>query len=236
MSRITVIAGVLIIATMALVLFDPASTAGEVRNINVSLSSDAIRTGETLTISYTMPADYPGGELYIRERNASDPLYYSACPGAAGTHTVTWTCNAAEGFYYVIVFGIVNDSYQEGDACSFTVDNSPPITVASAPGGSGWRKNTVTLTARDTISGIKTLFYSLDKTTWQQCSDPNTGRITVPGGTQTISFYAVDRAGNKETTRSVTYNIDDQTPATTAALAGTAGLDGWYTSDVRVTL
>src|SRR5205823_4170745 len=49
-------------------------------------------------------------------------------------------------------------------------------------------------------------------------------------------YCAVDQAGNVEPVNSMDVGIDTTPPTTSASLAGTAGENGWYVSNVTVTL
>jgi hypothetical protein len=61
--------------------------------------------------------------------------------------------------------------------------------------------------------------------------------FTVSGdGTHTVEYRSTDAAGNEESVRNLQVKIDTTPPATTANLSGTAGNNGWWRSDVQVTL
>jgi hypothetical protein len=124
-------------------------------------------------------------------------------------------------------------------------DLTPPVTVASAtpaPGPGGWNTTNVslTLTATDNPggSGVANIRYSL--------SGAQTSAVVVAGnpvtftisteGTTTVSYFATDVAGNVESTKSLTINIDKTAPVTVAAATPAPNAAGWNSGSVTVTL
>ena len=99
-------------------------------------------------------------------------------------------------------------------------DTWGPTTTALVP--TGWQRGSVdvTLTAADNgPAGVAELHWGLDD--WW-----NTGGMHITyaaeqvvhvtgGGTHTVQFYSVDKAGNREWDTETTVRIDDQAPATT---------------------
>ena len=124
----------------------------------------------------------------------------------------------------------------------FTIeaDTAAPTTVATAspaPNAAGWNKGalTVALSASDGPLGVgvQEIVYSL--------SGAATGGATVPGstasvavsaeGTTTLTYFARDRAGNAEPSRTLVLRID--TTAPTVSYTGNAGS---YTVDQTVAI
>src|SRR5207247_9572867 len=62
------------------------------------------------------------------------------------------------------------------------------------------------------------------------------GPITLTEGNHVLHYYAADVAGLMEATHSLSVSVDVTPPATASSLAGTAGANGWYTSNVTVSL
>ncbi|MBI4289715.1 MAG: hypothetical protein HY671_14965 [Chloroflexi bacterium] len=120
------------------------------------------------------------------------------------------------------------------------IDKTPPYSVASLSGtmgGNGWYVSNVqvTLGAGDKTggTGASKIEYSLDGVNLNTYTGPFT--IASEGAT-TVYYRAWDYAGNVESTRTTTFKID-KTPATSSVtLAGTQGANGWYASDVQVTI
>ena len=95
---------------------------------------------------------------------------------------------------------------------------------------------TVTLSAVDAApgSGIGTIEYRVNDGPFQRYSTPFT--LSTPGTTR-ITARATDRAGNLDgAPPTTTVMIDMSAPRSTAAISGTQGLAGWYTSPVTVSL
>jgi len=111
-------------------------------------------------------------------------------------------------------------------------DTTPPTTTPSATpaaNAQGWNKTpvTITLSATDNVggSGVKELHYSLDgAATGSQVVPGSTATVTVSAeGMTTLTFFAVDNAGNQETAKTVTVGID-QTPPTMSGLPRSCSL------------
>jgi hypothetical protein len=135
---------------------------------------------------------------------------------------------------------ILSKTYIDEIQVRYTPESVPPVTAASvagSPGPAGWYTApvTVTLTARDPApgSGLDRTLYSTDGTTWTPYSLPV---VISTDGSTSFRYYSVDRAGNAEPANLLLLKIDRTPPVTTAAYAGTAGTNGWYTGPVTVTL
>src|SRR2546422_338476 len=123
-------------------------------------------------------------------------------------------------------------------APDFGPDSAPPVATVSLSGIRGtasWFVSPVdvTLTATDDSSGVASIHYRTDGGTWQLYRNP----ITVQGdGFHTIDYYATDLAGNNETARTTSFQIDTVGPVSSAQVSGTLANDGSYLSPVTVTL
>src|SRR2546425_703277 len=117
-------------------------------------------------------------------------------------------------------------------------DIAPPVASASLSGTAGaanWYVSPVdvTLSATDDSSGVASIHFRTDGGTWQLYSNP----VTVQGdGSHAIDYYATDLAGNNETARTSTFQIDTVGPVSSAQVSGTLANDGSYLSSVSVTL
>jgi hypothetical protein len=99
------------------------------------------------------------------------------------------------------------------------IDRTAPVTAASGIADS-WSAAAVTvaLTASDAQSGVAHTYYSVNGADFTE----GTSFQVDNEGANTVSFYSVDAAGNKEPARTVQVMIDKTAPATTAATP-----DGW---------
>jgi len=102
-------------------------------------------------------------------------------------------------------------------------DTTPPVTTAVLTGTMGennWFVSnvTVTLSASDLPVGDKSPFsvnhtyYKIDSDPWNEYFSPF---IISTDGQHTVSYYSVDKAGNTETTKTVSSKIDKTTPTIT---------------------
>ena len=86
---------------------------------------------------------------------------------------------------------------------------------------------TVTFTASDDRSGVKSTEYRLDGGAWQTGTS-----VTVSGdGVHALDYRSTDNAGNVEATKSVQVKIDTVAPVTTQSGAD----DAWHNAPVTVT-
>src|SRR5262245_66435209 len=91
---------------------------------------------------------------------------------------------------------------------------TPPVTTATSaptPNAMGWNQTntTVTLNAIDSGSGVQFVRYSLSGAqTAPTVNSSNPTPISVTAeGTTTVSYSAVDNAGNNETSKSFVVNV-----------------------------
>src|SRR5439155_120882 len=120
---------------------------------------------------------------------------------------------------------------------SVSVDVTPPATASSlagTAGANGWytANVTVSLTATDVTSEVATIEYRIDGGPWVTYDRP----VTLGEGRHVLGFRATDLAGNREIDRSVSVLVDTTTPVSSAVLQGSIGDNGWYRSNVTVSL
>ncbi|WP_328383260.1 copper-binding protein [Micromonospora zamorensis] len=123
-------------------------------------------------------------------------------------------------------------------------DTTPPTVTAAVAGDRDGDGNylgaaTVTVTATDTGSGVETVEYQVDDTSFLPYTEPV--RVTAVGD-HSVQFRATDQDGNVSAVGSVSFRIvepgeDDTTaPVVTAALAGEQDGDGNYIGTATATL
>jgi outer membrane protein assembly factor BamB len=122
---------------------------------------------------------------------------------------------------------------------SARIDVTKPTTVARVAGekssnGTFTGAAKVNLVGSDALSGIESTFYRVDGVAeWTLYS----GEFAVEGeGPHRVEFGSVDKAGNSELPQVLEIRIDTTPPVTTLALQGTAGQNGWHTSEVQAAL
>jgi len=175
----------------------------------VSITLTATDTGES-GVAYSMYRVDGGAWQYY--------LFMPISVTTDGIHTVE---------FYSVDFA---NNMENIRIVNFKIDMTPPTTTHGILG------YTVTLSASDNIegSGVNYTRYRIDGSFWQLYTGPFSAGSS---GVHTVEYYSVDLAGNAETTKSTTVGLADTTaPETSISLAGTAGLNGWYVSDVTVTL
>lgn len=131
-------------------------------------------------------------------------------------------------------------SYSEEATLDVIVDNTPASLTISDPRQGGFvavSSFTASWTSSDAVSGIERIEIQLD------ADDP----IPLPGseteirlgpigeGPHTLLIRAFNGAG-LVSDASVTFTADGTAPVTALGAAGTSGENGWYTSDVQVSL
>src|SRR5581483_1856530 len=114
------------------------------------------------------------------------------------------------------------------------IDTQAPTTVASKTGtlgNNGWYTGdvTVTLSATDPApgSGVASTLYKVNGGTQQTYASP----FPVSAeGSNTVTYWSTDAAGNVESQKTLTFSIDKSNPVTTSGAAPAAnGKHGWYT-------
>jgi len=121
-------------------------------------------------------------------------------------------------------------------------DVVPPTTTATpspAPNANGWNNTTVnlTLTATDNTggSGVKEIHYTIGANPPMAVSATSTVLSFTAEGVYSVSFNAVDKAGNIEAVHSLSVQIDETPPSITASQSPLPNGAGWNKSDVTVT-
>ena len=141
-----------------------------------------------------------------------------------GEQALTFTSYqfADEGIYGLTMsIPLGNDDHPSNNVKAIFIgsDGTPPTTTYSLSpttpnGNNGWYVTdpTFTLTATDAMSGVGSIMYSLDGATAQPYTSPV--KITTDGN-HTIGYYAVDKVGNIEATKTFTVHVDTTMPAIT---------------------
>ena len=156
----------------------------------------------------------------------------------------SWSFTGADGYYRfysiaVDIYGITENPPGTADASTGLDTTKPVTTMALNPvtpnGQQGWYVSvvTVTLSATDGLSGVVSTWYKLDASAWNLYAAP----LTVSSnGEHTVQYRSLDNAGNQENASSIAFKIDTIAPTTTRTLQGLLGSQGWYVTNVTVTL
>lgn len=124
------------------------------------------------------------------------------------------------------------------------VDGSAPTSTADnrCTKVNGWCTGTtahvvITATDQDALSGVQEIHYRVDGGE-EQVATGSTTTVSVPldgSGAGTVSYWAVDKAGNVEPVNSVALKWDNIAPTVTHGLSPAANANDWNNADVTVT-
>jgi hypothetical protein len=140
-------------------------------------------------------------------------------------------------FFAVDVLG----NAEQPNSAVIQVDQAAPTTTIScnaAPCSSGWygAPVQVALTATDSGgSGVNQYYYTTDGSTPTTSSPIYNAPLSVPA-TTTVTYFAVDNAGNAEQPNTVLIKVDQAPPASTISCNSAACSSGWYRGPVQVAL
>lgn len=131
-----------------------------------------------------------------------------------GTHSIS-----------VIAMDVAGNQYTS--AFTVKLDSVKPVISFSTVGflsGAWYRSATVTVTATDITSGLQTLLTTVD-------GFSKASPIALLDGAHTIFATATDNAGNVQAA-SIDIQVDGTPPTIVPSNTGTAGLAGWWVSNV----
>ena len=205
--------------------------------VTISYPSEDSTVSDTITI--TGIASDPDGTV----QNVQVRIDFDSWQTASGTTSWSYnweTTSVSDGSHTIYAKSYDGTDYSTIDSIHVEVDNTQPETTYSLSGTIGnnnWYKSDViiTLNSNDETSGVDYTKYQINMGSLLDY----TGTFTISDeGVHIINYYSVDNAGNQETTKTVTIKIDKTKPETTYALnpANPNGNNGWYTSNVTITL
>jgi hypothetical protein len=146
---------------------------------------------------------------------------------------------SAEGSHVLTYYAMDVAGNVEGEHVSqFNVDTIRPTIAGELQGTeglNGWFLSSVDIDIRgsDMASGIDSIMYQVDGGIWANYFS----YVEVSQqGNHTISFYAVDHAGNRAETVNLTFRIDSAIPTALCNVAGDRGQNGWFIGDLTVNL
>ncbi|WP_230742746.1 OmpL47-type beta-barrel domain-containing protein [Methanooceanicella nereidis] len=120
---------------------------------------------------------------------------------------------------------------------TISIDKTLPVAYCSLdglPGNNGWyiSEVAVTLTANDGVSGVAKIEYNIDGAGWTDYACT----FNISEGQHILTYRSVDIAGNIGDSESETINVDMSAPIIQCSLSGSKANQGWFESDVTVTL
>ena len=194
-------------------------------------------------VSMTISASDSGiGVYYIKYR--IDGGEWQICYDTSVTFTLT-----NDGEHIVEYYAVDKLGHQENyHTVTIKIDKTPPSSSHTVSGDQydSWYKDSasVTIDASDATSGIYRIYYRYYKQgttppSWVYHEGTSVTFTVDPSqgpGTYIIEYYAVDNAGNQDSTHSVIIQIDNTYPSSSHSVSGTLGQNGWYVSDVDITV
>ncbi len=174
---------------------------------------------------FTSPPAHPTDGILVRGENISE-LQHIQVPGEGAFDVYIWLLDAA---------GNADHTRANSLPHAFRYDATPPsITpnVVGPLGGNGWYVGpvTVTLNAVDALSGVERVQYRLGTGDWVS----GTLLALTADGLYTVTYEAVDRAGNWTPSTMVTIGVDTSPPVITYTIEPEPRSSGWYTDTVTV--
>ncbi len=164
---------------------------------------------------------------------------YRTSPGGAADAYASPFDLASDGVHAISFWSVDRaDNVEAESSASFKVDRTPPassLALAGPAGNAGWWRGDVaaTLGGSDATSGYASSAFALDDGAVTAYAAP----VPVRGdGVHGLRYRATDVAGNVEMERSATIRIDATPPASSHALDGPTGDDGWFLGPVTVAL
>jgi hypothetical protein len=119
-------------------------------------------------------------------------------------------------------------------AFSLNIDTTAPVSNAgltAAAGLNGWLVSpaVVQLASTDSLSGLGSLYYSMDGSSFALYSS---SFVVAGEGDHHLRYYADDKAGNREEEKSLAFKLDLAAPSVVAASSPTANSLGWNNTAV----
>lgn len=136
---------------------------------------------------------------------------FYAINGAEFVEGTTFTISE-QGEYEVSFYSVDKAGNTESaSTVKVHVDKTAPVTTSNATEGWLNQNSNIELSATDHICGVDKTYHSIDGSEFKE------GTIVVADeGVHNISFYSVDKAGNKEEAKTVEVKVDKTAPVTTS--------------------
>ena len=81
------------------------------------------------------------------------------------------------------------------------------------------RRNQILLAAQDAVSGVKAIYYTIDQEEEKKYNGPVSMR-PLSQGAHTLSYYAVDKLGNREAAKEYNFYVDNTAPLLSSEILG----------------
>jgi hypothetical protein len=206
------------------------------------------RTGPTVSGQPTSEPNPSGwfNTSVVVDWTCADPKLADGTDGSGVASCPTSSVISGDGIGQSVISGAPKDIAGNTGSTStvegIDIDGTAPVSTAdnTCSKVNGWCTGPsadVVLSATDNLSGVKEIHYRVDGGT-EQVAPGSSKTVTVPlsgSGSGTVSYWAVDVAGNAETPNQVALKWDNIAPTVTHSLDPAANAQGWNSSDVTVT-
>ena len=212
--------------------------AGNHTSVTETLRVDTIPPTRTVTV----PAVTGNNGWY----KVQPTVAISGTDGGSGLDTAEISLNGGATWIpatTTLVDGTYTATFQTTDVAgnqsqelrSIKVDTTDPViaeTITGTSGAGGWYVSdaTVGVIVSDATSGVFGEEMRIDGGGWVP-----TGSSTLTDGMHTIEYHAEDEAGNM-VSRTITVDVDTTDPMANVSSTGTIGANGWFITDVGLTL
>ncbi len=146
--------------------------------------------------------------------SATDPLgpsylfaTYFTLDGATQTTYSLPIGITSDGTHSLIYYSVNTGGNAEAPhSLTISIDSTPPVTTESGAtsGATNYGPVTISLSATDNLSGVASTYYTVDSGAQTTYSVPF---AVSTAGSHTITYWSVDKAGNVETTHTLTFTI-----------------------------
>lgn len=202
-----------------LMIVDNTQTHDPLMGLHVSST-----TSDSASLSWNKAI---GATSYTLYRSTSADGTYAPVYQGAATNFTNSGIDPAVRYYYKVTSTSVSVESPKSDSINILLDQIKPVTEFSLAGmgNNGWyTTNVVTLNAADDVSGVvKTAYTFGDTAEWKDYAGPFT---LTQDGTYTIQYYSVDRAGNVEDVKQVTFQVDATLPDFNLLINGNDLMEG----------
>jgi hypothetical protein len=173
------------------------------------------------SVTLTLMCPNPGADCLSMQFSNDNSVW--STPEAFST-SKEWTLTSGDGLKTVYVsFQDAAGNWTGAFSDTIILDTIPPTTTASPASGFYSGAINVTLTCNDGAgSGCGKIYYALSGLTPTTSSSVYSGPLSISSNA-TLSYFAVDRAGNSEAVRTEVYTINGTLPPTTPPSSSPTG-------------
>lgn len=222
----------------------PVTIADKAGNTSAPASVTGIKIDRTAPVITGRPTTTPNADGWYRTAVTVDFTCTDAVSGVAQCPTSAVV--GTDGANQSVTSGAgrdLADNTSTATVAGLNIDASAPSTTSNnqcvkANGYCTGSSATVVLTATDQtgLSGVKEIRYRVGGGS-EQVTTGSSASVTVPldgSGNATVTYWAVDKAGNTESPNTAALDYDNIAPTVTHTVSPAANANGWNNSTVVV--